>query len=201
MGRAPENEAKIIKGNKIISQQPHHTTRKQKGREWCREGAYRWENVTFVSFVVFWCVCVFLITRLLKTKEALLSPALLPRLPSLFAGCPLGAEFSKEGQTSRGDKWSHSRREVVSMSGKWDSPRTKACLIFKAAILFQITLSEHLLEIVIFLSFLPAMGFHIPRSITHSTVKRLSQRNTRAGEVHNASPLALIHSGGGKIKK
>lgn len=39
---------------------------------------------------------------------------------------------------------------------------TRACLIFKAARpSFQITLSEHPLEMVIFLSFLPAMGFHI----------------------------------------
>ena len=45
----------------------------------------------------------FLIMRLLKTNKAILPPALMPQLPSLFAGCPPGElGFPKKDKHPRG---------------------------------------------------------------------------------------------------
>ena len=160
MGTAPENEAKIIKGNKS-SHNSHTTPPGNRKGENGVGGGNQSENVTFVTFIGFLVCVVFFFKSQGFWKPMRLFPPL-PYCPTPFPicwVCSLG--FPKKDKHPEGDKWPHSRREAVSVSGKWNPP-TKACLIFKAAMpCFQIILSEHPLETVIFLSFLPAMGFHI----------------------------------------
>lgn len=203
MRTAPENEAKIVKGNKC----PHncHTTppgdRKGEsvvGRE------NRSENVTFVTFVGFWC---FIIIIFLNHKAFENQWSYSPPCPSTLAPFPicwvssLEAGFSIEGQTAKGDKWPP--LEAVPMSGKGDPshPRPRPVWFFKAA---TPGLSNHTFWASIrncYISVFPSCyGLSRFRDQLRITAKRLSQQKAQAGEVHNASTLALTHSSGGTIK-
>ena len=159
-GNGPGEWGQNYQREQIISQQPHHTTGKQKRREWCRRGKSV-RKCDFCNIHRFFGMYGVFFKSQGFWKPMRLFP-LLPYGPAPFPicwVCSLG--FPKKDKHPKGDKWPHSRRGAVSVSGKWNPP-TKACLIFKAAMpCFQIILSEHPLETVIFLSFLPAMGFHI----------------------------------------
>lgn len=211
MRTAPENEAKIVKGNKC----PHncHTTPPgdRKG-ESVVERENRSENVTFVTFVGFWCCYYyyFLMTRLLKTNEAILPPplpALVPWPPSLFAECPpwkLG--FPKKDKQPKGTSDSPPEGRLCPWVERENPPtpapsRPRPVWFFKAA---TPGLSNHTFWASIrncYISVFPSCyGLSRFRDQLRITAKRLSQQKARAGEVHNASTLALTHSSGGTIK-
>lgn len=140
---------------------PHHTTWKQKRGEWCREG----KSVKKCDFCNMHGLGVFF-----KKSQGFWKPI---RLFSPLPYCPgslpyllgvlAGSWVFQKRTNIPGDKWPHSRREVASLSGKWTHLAAWKPVWFskQQCLCFQITLSEHPLEIVIFLSFLPAMGFHI----------------------------------------
>lgn len=102
--------------------------------------------------------------------------ALLPRHPPFpFAGSPpYRAQLSKEGQTSWGDKWPHSRGRLCP---EWEVT-PEACLIFKAAIpqLSNLTLWAFIQNC--YISVFPSCyGRSDFRDQLQIMVKRLSQQN------------------------
>lgn len=128
------------------------------------------------------------ITRLLKNRLlTLCPPALAPPFP-LAGHPPYRAELSKEGQTSWGHKWPHSRGRLCP---EWEVT-PEACLIFKAFKSHFLSIHSKLLHFC--LSFL-LWAFIFPRSITNYGQATFTAEYTRLGEVHNASTSALTHSG------
>lgn len=143
MRTAPENEAKIVKGNKC-PHNCHTTTRRQKRGECCREG----KSVRKCDFCNVCGVLVLLLLLFFNDKAfenqwsySPHSPPPPPR-PSTLAPFPicwvssLEAGFSKEGQTAKGDKWLPSRRKAVPLSGQGEPPPapapSQACLILQS---------------------------------------------------------------------
>lgn len=168
---------------------PHHTTWKQKRGEWCREG----KSVKKCDFCNMHGLGVFFlkITRLLKTNKAILPPALLPWLPSLFAGCPrweLG--FPKKDQHPRGQVTPLQKGGCV-LEWEVNPPgRLEACLIFKAA---MPVLSNHTFWASIrncYISvFPPCYGLSHFRDQLQITVERLSVKHRMCGLGKSTMPL------------
>lgn len=114
-------------------------------------------------------------------------PALMSQPPSLFAGHPpCWAAFCKEGQTSRGNKWPHSRGRLCPWVGS-ESPLKPVWFSKQQCQGFQIIFSEHPFKIVTFLSSFPGMGFHISEINYKLWSRDFHSRMHRAGEVHHAS--------------
>lgn len=212
MRTAPENEAKIVKGNKC-PHNCHTTTRRQKRGECCREG----KSVRKCDFCNVCGVLVLLLLLFFNDKafENQWSysphsppphPALVPWPPSLFAECPpwkLG--FPKKDKQPKGTSDSPPEGRLCPWVDRENHPppppRPRPVWFYKAE---TPGLSNHTFWASIrncYISVFPSCyGLSRFRDQLRITAKRLSQQKARAGEVHNASTLALTHSSGGKIK-
>lgn len=105
--------------------------------------------------------------------------------PICWASSLLSCILQRRTNT-RGNKWPHSRGRLCPWVGS-EPPLRSVWFSKQQCQGFQIIFSEHPFKIVTFLSFLPAMGFHISEINYKLRSSNFHSRMHKAGEVHHAS--------------
>lgn len=149
----------------------------------------------------FWVCVVFLNHKPFENQWGYFPPSPIALAPfPIYWVSSLVAGFSK-GQTSQGTNDPTQKGGCVPWMGSEPPQPTEACLMFKAT---MPVLSNHTFWASIrncCISVFPSCyGLSHVRDQLQIIVKRLSQQNALAGEVHNASTVALTHSSGDNIK-